>query len=373
MAQPIGDDGGVVLRAPRPSDRDSLHAGMDPLVIRFVPAVPDPCTPRDVQRWIDRVRVGSPDRVDYVIADPRTDEVLGAAGLHHLRWEEGTGEIGYWVAPWARARGVGTATAIALTKWGTARGLSRMELLTHPENWPSQRVAINAGYRREGLRRGGGINRDGSRYDLIVWARLGTDPEGPSLRTLPDLPAGELADGVVSLRPLWIGDAPNVFALRSLPDVVATTVPAQLPKLEQIERRCAEAPAEWLAGAAADLTIRDAASGAFAGEIALRQIEPVTGQAMIGYSLLPPWRGRGYASRACALLAAWAFEAMGISRLIAGAAPGNDRSQRVLQRAGFRREGYERSRLPGPAGTRIDNVLYSLLPEDRAGEPGTGL
>ncbi|GIH11992.1 GNAT family N-acetyltransferase [Rugosimonospora africana] len=370
MSRPIGEDDGVVLRAPRPADRDRLHAGVDPLVTRYVPAVPDPCTPRDVQRWIDRVRVGAPDRVDYVIADPRTDEVLGAAGLHHLRWEEGSGEVGYWVAPWARARGVATATAIALTKWGAARGLTRVELLTHPENWPSQRVAINAGYRREGLRRGGGINRDGSRYDLIVWARLRTDPEGPSLRTLPDLPSGELTDGVVSLRPLWIQDAPNVFALRSLPDVVATTVSSQLPRMDQIERRCAEAPAEWLAGTAADLTIRDAASGAFAGEITLRYAEPVTGQAMIGYSLLPPWRGRGFASRAAGLVAAWAFEAVGVTRLIAGAAPGNTRSQRVLQRAGFRREGYEHSRLPGPAGTRVDTILYALLPEDIAQQAG---
>ncbi|HEY2670457.1 MAG TPA: GNAT family N-acetyltransferase [Rugosimonospora sp.] len=370
MGQPISGDDGIVLRAPRPADRDGLQAGVDALVTRFVPAVPDPCTPRDIQRWIDRARGGSPDRVDYVIADPGTDEVLGAAGLHHLRWDEGTGEVGYWVAPWARARGVGTATAVALTRWGVARGLSRMELLTHPENWPSQRVAINAGYGREGIRRAGGINRDGSRYDLIVWARLRTDPEGPGLRVLPDLPGGELTDGVVLLRPLWTEDAANVFALRSLPDVVATTVPAQLPRMEQVERRCSEAPAEWLAGAGADLTIRDAASGAFAGEIALRYTEPLTGQAMIGYSLLPPWRGHGFASRACALLATWAFEAVGLARLTAGTAPGNSRSQRVLQRAGFRREGYQHSRLPGPTGTRVDTILYALLPEDLAEPAG---
>ncbi|GAA5195063.1 hypothetical protein GCM10023322_60920 [Rugosimonospora acidiphila] len=370
MGQPIMGGDGVVLRAPRPGDRDGLRAGVDSLVTRFVPAVPDPCTPRDIQRWIDRVRGGAPDRVDYVIADPGTDEILGAAGMHHLRWEEGTGEVGYWVAPWARGRGVATATAIALTQWGLVHGLHRVELLTHPDNWPSQRVAINAGYRREGVRRGGGINRDGSRYDLIVWARLRTDPDGPGLRTLPDLPGGELTDGVVSLRPLWSDDAPNVFALRSLPDVVATTVPSQLPKLDQIERRCAQAPAEWLAGTAADLTIRDAASGAFAGEIGLRYTEPITGQAMIGYSLLTPWRGRGFASRACRMMAAWAFETVGAVRLIAGTAPGNARSQRVLERAGFRREGYEHSRLPGPAGARVDNIMYALLPEDLAPRSG---
>jgi RimJ/RimL family protein N-acetyltransferase len=369
MDQPTMGNDGVVLRAPRPADRDGLSAGADALVSRFVPAVPDPCTPQDAQRWIDRVRIGSPDRVDYVIADPHTDQVLGAGGLHHLRWEEGTGEVGYWVAPWARGRGVATAAAVALTKWGVARGLGRMELLTHAENWPSQRVAINAGYRREGVRRGGGINRDGSRYDLIVWARLRTDPEGPSPRLLPDLPSGELTDGVVSLRPLWAEDAQDAYSLRSLPEVVATTVPAREPEFGQAAQRCAEAPGEWLAGSRADLTIRDAASGAFAGLIGLYYTEPETGQAMIGYSVLPAWRRHGYATRAAGLLADWAFHAAGIGRLIAGTAPDNAGSQRVLERVGFVREGYQRSRLPGTAGTRTDDVLYALLPPDPAGQP----
>jgi RimJ/RimL family protein N-acetyltransferase len=34
----------------------------------------------------------------------------------------------------------------------------------------------------------------------------------------------------------------------------------------------------------------------------------------------------------------------------------------VLERAGFEREGYQRSRLPGPDDTRIDDILYALLP-----------
>ena len=69
---------------------------------------------------------------------------------------------------------------------------------------------------------------------------------------------------------------------------------------------------------------------------------------MIGYSMMPAWRGRGHATRAVRLLAAWAFEHAGIARLVAGTAPWNTASQRVLERAGFQREGYERSRLPGP-------------------------
>jgi len=365
MHQQMVKGNGVVLRLPRDTDRDDLTAAAaDPLVVRFVPAIPDPYSTVDAQRWIERAIVGSADRVDFVIADPDSDRVLGAAGLHHLRWEEGTGEVGYWVAAWARGRGVASAATEALTDWGMSRGLARVELLTHPENWPSQRVAMRAGYRPEGLRRAGGIDRGGRRYDLLVWARLAGDPPGPTERTLPDLPGGRLTDGVVELRPLWTGDAADLLTLRTLPDVVAANVPPVAPDRVANERRCAEAPGEWLAGRRAHLTIRDAATGAFAGSIGLHMQEPHLGQAMVGYSLLPAFRGRGYATRAVVLLAGWALREAGVARLTAGTAPDNLGSQRVLERAGFRREGYQRSRLPGPSGTRVDDVLYAILPGD---------
>jgi RimJ/RimL family protein N-acetyltransferase len=85
---------------------------------------------------------------------------------------------------------------------------------------------------------------------------------------------------------------------------------------------------------------------------------------MIGYSQLPAWRGRGYTTRAAQLLSLWVFAETDVARLIAGTLPTNLGSQRVLEKAGFTREGYLRSRLPGPDGQRIDDVQFVLLPED---------
>jgi RimJ/RimL family protein N-acetyltransferase len=370
---------GLLLRAPREEDADDIAAGCaDPLTQRFVPAMPSPYRHEDALWWITE---GSraPGRRNYVIADPGSDRVLGGVGLHHLSTQEGTGEIGYWVAPWARGRGVATTSTRLLSAWAFRHGLARIELLTRPDNWRSQRVAVAAGYRREGLRRSAGLGRGGARHDLIAWARLATDPAGPSPRRLPDLPAqgpvdggdygheraaaGSLTDGVVRLRPLWTDDVEHSLGLHALPEVIATSVPAAAPTATEIGVRCAEAASRWLAGDRADLVIEDVASGGYAGEIGLYYAEPVTGQAMIGYSMLREWRGRGYATRAVRLLAGWAFEA-GIQRLIAGTAPDNAGSQRVLERAGFVREGYQRQRLPGATGTRIDDALYALLPED---------
>jgi len=87
---------------------------------------------------------------------------------------------------------------------------------------------------------------------------------------------------------------------------------------------------------------------------------------MIGYSVVREWRGRGYATCAARLVSDWAFDHCRIARVVAGTATGNAASQQVLLKAGFQREGYERSRLPGPRGEgRIDNVAFAKLPTDR--------
>jgi RimJ/RimL family protein N-acetyltransferase len=141
-------------------------------------------------------------------------------------------------------------------------------------------------------------------------------------------------------------------------------VPPEPPDPRELALRCTRAAARWLAGERADLVILDAATGERAGEIGLYYSEPATGQAMIGYSMLPAWRGRGYPTRAVQLLALWVFAETGIARLVAGTLPANRGSQRVLEKAGFRREGLLRSRLPGPGGTRVDDVQFAMVAED---------
>jgi RimJ/RimL family protein N-acetyltransferase len=59
------------------------------------------------------------------------------------------------------------------------------------------------------------------------------------------------------------------------------------------------------------------------------------GTVEIGYSLLPPYRKRGYTTEAVQALASWAFAHPEVTRVIAEARPGNTASIRVLQKAGF--------------------------------------
>jgi RimJ/RimL family protein N-acetyltransferase len=365
------DGNGVRLRAYRPDDVEAVAAGYDdPECFRFLPPLPSPFTVAHAERFLAEgvTSVFAEGGAVFAIADPETDELLGGIGFDKVVPSRGQAEIGYWVGSWARGRGVATAAVRTLSGHALGAGLARLELLTHWDNPVSQRVALAAGFQREGVRRGVLPDRHGGRDDLIAFARLATDSGDPIPRLLPDLPGGELTDGVVRLRPLGPGDVDFTLHLRSLPEVWQTSVPPIMPAREEIRQRCDRAAAQWLAGTRAEMVITDAATGAPAGEMALFYQEPVTGQAMIGYSMLPEFRGRGFATRAAQLVALWAFAETDVARLIAGTLPENVGSQRVLEKAGFRREAYLRSRLPGPGGTRVDDVEFVLLAEDLLSE-----
>nr|WP_307872914.1 GNAT family N-acetyltransferase [Actinoplanes ovalisporus] len=362
---------GVRLRAFRADDAEALAAGFaDPVSQRFLPQTPEPFTVAHAERYIAErvVSIFAEGGALYAIADPETDELLGGIGFDKVVPVRRQAEAGYWVGPWARRRGVATAALRALSRHALSHGLERLELLIGWDNPASQRVALAAGYTREGVRRGAQPGRDGAREDMLVYTRLAADTGDPAPRLLPDLPGGELTDGVVRLRPLGPDDTGFLAELLGLPDVVATSVPPVAPTPESIRRRCFWAAAHWLHGNRADLVIEDVATGEPAGDIGLYYDDPGTQQAMIGYSMLPAYRGKGFPTRAAQLLSLWVFAETDVARLIAGAVPSNVGSQRVLEKAGFHKEAYLRARLPGPDGTRHDDVQFVLLAEDLLAE-----
>jgi RimJ/RimL family protein N-acetyltransferase len=73
-------------------------------------------------------------------------------------------------------------------------------------------------------------------------------------------------------------------------------------------------------------------------------------------------RGRGLITRAVRLLCDALFEE-GVGRLELRTHPANESSQRLAQRAGFRREGLERASI-WLHGRRVDAIVWSLLPDD---------
>lgn len=84
----------------------------------------------------------------------------------------------------------------------------------------------------------------------------------------------------------------------------------------------------------------------------------------IGYWCAREARGQGVTTRALRLLSRHGFGELGLQRLELITDPDNHASQRVAEKAGYRREGVLRSHLDHPDGRRRDSVMFSLLPDE---------
>jgi RimJ/RimL family protein N-acetyltransferase len=83
----------------------------------------------------------------------------------------------------------------------------------------------------------------------------------------------------------------------------------------------------------------------------------------IGYTVAPWARRRGYAAEAAHALAEWGL-GLGAPRVHLYTDVGNEASQAVAQRAGFRREGVVRAALDYRDGSRADAVLFGRVAGD---------
>ncbi len=94
-----------------------------------------------------------------------------------VRWvepDQGVAEVGYWVAPGARGRGVCTRAVRLVSRWVIVdRGAERLQLRADSLNAASRKVAVNAGFTEEGILRSSRYNpRLGRRIDFVMYSLL---------------------------------------------------------------------------------------------------------------------------------------------------------------------------------------------------------
>ena len=155
---PAGAGGGetlegaaVRLRAWRRTDDERVRqACTDPVTHHWLGgSLPSPYTVHEARGYLRgraaALREGS--ELSWCVADPETDECLGAVSVMHLLEPDGTGgEIGYWAHPEARGRGVTTeAVRLAVRHAfvpradggldGDACGSTSPTATTPPERW----------------------------------------------------------------------------------------------------------------------------------------------------------------------------------------------------------------------------------------------
>lgn len=101
-------------------------------------------------------------RVRLTIVEPGSDDCRGRVSVHSIDWESGHAELGMWLAPQARGRGLARSALRLVSAWLFEKwGLELVQLLTEPDNEHMLSAARAAGFVEEGMRRR-------SEVDMIV-------------------------------------------------------------------------------------------------------------------------------------------------------------------------------------------------------------
>ena len=100
------------------------------------------------------------------------------------------------------------------------------------------------------------------------------------------------------------------------------------------------------------------------GGLTLSQVQRGVAQsASLGYWMGAPFAGKGYMAAAVRAVVAYSFDTLNLNRVEAACLPHNQPSIHLLEKVGFRREGYARKYLCID-GRWQDHLLYGLVRDD---------
>jgi len=171
-----------------------------------------------------------------------------------------------------------------------------------------------------------------------------------------------LAIDELTLRPWRPADAPELLAMCQDPEIARwVTIPQPfLP--EDADAFIERAQAMWRDGTGAPFAIVEAATDRLLG--AVTRFGPDGHQATFGLWLAPAARGRGVGTRALRLVADWTFATTEAIRMDAFIMVGNEASNRMVERAGFTREGVLRAWDLHHDAAPVDCVVFSRIRGD---------
>ena len=168
----------VVLRRPLAADAAAYASAFreDRELGRLLGVEEDP-TEADVVRQAEsageRARAGR--SVQLAICTAQDGAFVGDVLLHSFAWTHLRCEIGFWVSPAARGRGVARDAVERTLDWTFGElGIERVEMATTTDNAPTQGLAAAVGFTREGVQPKRNLER-GVRVDMVLYGLLAGD------------------------------------------------------------------------------------------------------------------------------------------------------------------------------------------------------
>ncbi|MBU4465105.1 MAG: GNAT family N-acetyltransferase [Actinobacteria bacterium] len=175
------------LSVPTEADVDPIYVACQDAAIQRFTTVPSPYSRQDAEGFIPFAATRWSDGIEATWAIREHGRLAGMISLHHLT-AGSTAEIGFWMAPESRGRGLLTEASTAVIDWGfshTGPALARIEWRAVVGNVASARVARALGFRYEGVLRSA-IGNSLGRYDSWIAGILPMDDRMPQTWTVLD-------------------------------------------------------------------------------------------------------------------------------------------------------------------------------------------
>jgi RimJ/RimL family protein N-acetyltransferase len=177
---------------------------------------------------------------------------------------------------------------------------------------------------------------------------------------MPTLIPVELLTPRLKLRWLNEGDTDDYFAVFSDPQVMRYLGRPAWTERSQALDQIAKMLDNQASGVGLRMAIELRETGRLIGDACLFHFDDANRRCETGYSLASAHWGRGYASEALEALLGYGFDTLDLNRVEADIDPLNAASGRVLEKLGFRREGYMPERWI-VNGVTADTAFYGLL------------
>ncbi|MFL6120673.1 GNAT family N-acetyltransferase [Actinophytocola sp.] len=279
------------------------------------------------------------------VLDTASGQLIGQVNWHAVGYGPTAGctawNVGIGLLPGQRRRGAGsTALRLLVEHLFATTVIDRVEASADVANLPSQRALGKAGFRREGVLRGAQL-RGGERRDMVAFGILRADLS-PAERTIV---AGK--DGVA----------------------LASVIPSDWQEFRRRGDHTYDPDRDDRPGPSFDppavLAVVDSATGELLGNVSWHAVRygPTAGCLAwhVDVALFPEARDRG--ADVARLLVDHLFATTDVDRIEASGDLADLPTQRLLGKAGFRREGVLRgAQLRG--GERRNMVSYSILRAD---------
>jgi ribosomal-protein-alanine N-acetyltransferase len=173
----------------------------------------------------------------------------------------------------------------------------------------------------------------------------------------------ELETERIRLRKIYPDDANEIFLIRSNDKIMRFLDIPRHYSISDSQKLIEAAEESYKKETGINWAIIEKQSSAFTGYIGFIRMTPEHCRAEIGYALKPECWGKGYMYETINRLVRFGFDEMKLHSIEANVNPLNERSQKVLERVGFKKEASFRENYLFD-GKFLDSVIYSLLEKD---------